>query len=456
MNSNKTMMILACFLIVAMMTSCKNFLSLKSDSKLLVPKTLSDIQGILDDAGQMNIGKTPSFGEASADDIYIPTSNLNSYSEVARDIYAWRKVDYRYPNDWSNAYLPIYNANFCLELLDELPRDEGNAKGWDNAKGSALFFRSFYFFLLTMQFGHGYNASTSNIDPGIVLRMTSDFNVRSVRSTVSECLQRALADATEAASLLPETPVSAVRPSKAAAYAQLSRIYLYMRNYSAALGYADKCLKIKADLMDYNNDTDVLGLDLAVTFRKFNKETIFYTEMGTGFGLHTPSLSRIDTNLYASYVVNDLRRRAFFKVNASYQQFKGSYSSSASTLFSGIATDELYLTRSECRAMEGDLEGAMSDLNFLLKKRWKNTVTYVPLIAMDKADALRKIRLERRKELLMRNLRWSDLKRYNLEGAEITLERNIGAMKYFLPPNSSYYALPLPTDIIEETGMAQN
>lgn len=443
-------------LLTAVLISCTNFLGQKSDSKLLVPKSLSDIQGILDDGDQMNVGKTPSFGEASADDIFIPPVNLNAYSEMARDIYVWKKVDYKYPNDWSNAYLPIYNSNFCLELLEQVPRNQGNAKLYDNAKGSALFFRSFYFYLLTMQFGKAYNADRSLNDLGIVLRMTSDFNVGSVRSPVSQCLQQALSDAMEAASLLPETPETVLRPSKAAAYAQLSRIYMYMRDYSTALNYADECLKIKSELMDYNSDNDVLGLDLPVTFRKFNKETIFYAEMGSGFGMHVPSVARIDTSLYASYNVNDLRRRAFFKANGIYQQFKGSYSSSAATLFSGIATDEVYLNRSECKANMGDLGGAMADLNFLLKKRWKSGTTYLPLTSVDKTDALQKIRMERRKELLMRNLRWPDLKRFNEEGSEIILQRSIGGVKYYLLPNVSYYALPLPTDIIEQAGIPQN
>jgi hypothetical protein len=229
-----------------------------------------------------------------------------------------------------------------------------------------------------------------------------------------------------------------------------------MHDYEKSLIYADKCLKIKSALMDFNLDGDILGLGLNVPFRKFNKEIIFYSEMANGFSLQAPSTARIDTVLHGSYSTDDLRRTGYFRPMGGYQQFKGSYSSSASLLFTGLATDELYLNRSECRAWTGDIEGAMSDLNFLLKKRWKSSVSYNPVTATDKAGALIGIRAERRKELLMRGIRWADLKRYNKEGMGIRLEREINKVSYFLEPNANFYALPLPSDIIELAGIPQN
>jgi hypothetical protein len=77
-------------------------------------------------------------------------------------------------------------------------------------------------------------------------------------------------------------------------------------------------------------------------------------------------------------------------------------------------------------------------------------------VAADRADALKKIRTERRKELLMRGMRWIDLKRYNREGENLVISRNIGGKLVSLAPNAGYYALPIPVDIIEQTGIAQN
>ncbi|WP_316758612.1 RagB/SusD family nutrient uptake outer membrane protein [Pedobacter aquatilis] len=436
--------------------SCKKYLELKSDARLVVPETLNDFQGILDDAALMNFLRSPSFGETSSDDYFWPEATINAASDLTRDTYFWRQVDYRYQNDWSEAYLAIYNTNLCLEGLGGVERIPANSKVWDNIKGSALFYRSFYFFALTMQFGKAYDVNTSGLDLGIVLRLQSDFNVPSTRSSVQDCLERVISDAADAVQYLPELPLNTTRPSKVAAYALLSRVYLYMRDYPNALKFSDECLKLQATLMDFNGDPDVLGLDITVPFRRFNKETIFYAEMFPGMGLHAPSLARVDSTLYSSYNVNDLRRRAYFRVNGGNQVFKGSYASNAFTLFSGLAVDEIYLTRAESRAWTGDIPGAMADLNLLLKTRWRNAVTYLPLTATSREEALLKVRTERRKELLMRNLRWADIKRLNKEGANIIPARFYKGQFYRLEVDAPYYALPLPVDIIEQSGIPQN
>ena len=96
------------------------------------------------------------------------------------------------------------------------------------------------------------------------------------------------------------------------------------------------------------------------------------------------------------------------------------------------------------------------NLNTLLVKRWA-TGSFVPLTAVDNNDAINKILLERRKELLFRGLRWIDIKRLNVEGRNIILKRKLpDGTIVSIAPNSNYYALPLPKDLIDLTGMPQN
>jgi starch-binding outer membrane protein, SusD/RagB family len=66
------------------------------------------------------------------------------------------------------------------------------------------------------------------------------------------------------------------------------------------------------------------------------------------------------------------------------------------------------------------------------------------------------ILLERRKELLMRGLRWMDIKRLNKENRNLVLKRIAGSQVFMLLPNDKYYALPLPTDIILNSNLQQN
>mgnify|MGYP003868502185 CR=1 FL=1 len=439
-----------------LISSCKKYLEVKSNAKLVIPNTLADAQGLLDDGNLMNIRLTPSFGEASSDDFFLPLTSYNALIVRGQEAYTWQPTPYRYANDWSLAYTAVFNSNLCLEILENIERTPANSSLWDNAKGSALFFRSFYFLMLTNQYGLAFDEKNSSTDLGIALRTSSNFNVPSVRASVSECYKKVIEDATLALELLPDYPQHTLRPSKGAAAALLSRCYLYMHDYSSSLKYTSQALKFNNKLMDYNGDSDLLALTSTVPIKKFNKETIWYAELSSNFGVNNTANSRIDTILYASYNANDLRKTAYFRSSPPYQQFKGNYTASGTFYFSGLATDELYLTSAECKAWLGDLPGAMADLNILLKSRWRNSVTLSPVTATDRSDALRKIREERRKELLMRGLRFADLKRYNKEGANITLKRVVGNQVFTLEPGSRYYALPLPTDIIEATGMPQN
>ncbi|MBN8856731.1 MAG: RagB/SusD family nutrient uptake outer membrane protein, partial [Sphingobacteriales bacterium] len=64
------------------------------------------------------------------------------------------------------------------------------------------------------------------------------------------------------------------------------------------------------------------------------------------------------------------------------------------------------------------------------------------------AQALDTILVERRKELPFRGVRWTDLRRLNLEGRTITLTRVLNGTTYQLPPNSKLYTLPIPPDVI--------
>lgn len=88
-------------------------------------------------------------------------------------------------------------------------------------------------------------------------------------------------------------------------------------------------------------------------------------------------------------------------------------------------------------------------------KRWK-TGTFVPFTASTSSGALATILAERRKELMMRDLRWMDIKRLNKEGAGITLKRIVAGQPYQLQPNEPRFALPLPAYVLALTGMQQN
>ncbi|MDR2273698.1 MAG: RagB/SusD family nutrient uptake outer membrane protein [Sphingobacterium sp.] len=452
----KVLPIVIGLLVLVALTACNKYLEEKSNKSLVTPSSVEELQGLLDDVVTMNT-TTPGFMESFSDDFFLMPSTYNALASLELELYSYKPIPYQYTNDWAKSYLVVYNTNMCLERLENVKLSSSNSQSWRNVKGSALFFRSFYYLDLAWQHAKVYNSSTSATDLGIVLRSSSDFNVKSVRATVQETYDVIIADTKIAASLLPDHPQHVMRPSKAAAYGLLARAYLSMSKPDSAFKYADLALGIKNSLMDYNGDADLNGtVNSTVPFKKFNKEIIFYTEMYTSFSLHLPFRAKIDTTLITTYTADDLRSAAFYKNNSGYAQFKGSYTANSNTLFSGIAVDELLLIRAECHARLGRAQEAMTDLNTLLKKRWKKSVTYPALTAKNNNEALAIILAERRKELIMRGLRWIDIKRLNKEGRNITPTRLVNGKIFTIAPNDNLYALPLPEDIIRLTGIPQN
>src|SRR5439155_602493 len=129
--------------------------------------------------------------------------------------------------DWSNLYNSIFFSNNVLLNLKSFSRKD-DPNNWEKIKGSALFIRANCFFQLAQLFAPQYDATTASSDLGIVLRTNADINEVSVRSSVQNTYDQITNDLQEALPLLPETSLLKIRPSKAACYALLARVYLQM------------------------------------------------------------------------------------------------------------------------------------------------------------------------------------------------------------------------------------
>lgn len=434
-----------------MSVGCNKILEEKSDKRLVVPSALADFQSILDNYSK-NVFSKPGSGEVSSTDYYLSDDNYRSLSrDTHKRMYIWEKDHLFEPtsNEWSNGYASVYAANSVLSGIDDL-EVTGPAINWRNdIKGQAMFLRANSHINMAYIWTLAYDEETADIDMGLPLRLTTDFNERSERSTLRETYAQVVSDLREAARLLPDRQEHLVRPSRPAAYALLARVYLSMREYELAGRYADSCLQIYDTLLDYSS------LDVSATypFKQFNEETLVYGVIGTPAPIN-PSRAKIDPELYALYGPTDIRKPAFFKTNKDGSHaFKGNYTGTLAP-FGGLSTNEVYLILAESLAREGKVEEALTYLNTLLENR--HTDDFVPLSASSSSAALELILLERRKELLMRGLRWMDIKRLNREGAGIIQKRTVEGIDYVLLPNDPRYALPIPEDVISLSGMEQN
>lgn len=427
---------------------CEKFLDERSQSNLRIPSKVSDFQSLLDNYATMNYMDLSS-AEMVAGDFYLTDADWASRTEQERRLYLWETSNVlgATSNDWVNMYNMVYRANTVIEGSDEVNGLQQNAD-WNNVLGQGYYYRAKSFLQLLGSYALAYDEGEDQ--PGIPIRLDSDFNKKSVRSSVKQGYGQVVADLKKAINLLAATPVHVMRPGKPAAHALLARTYLMMRKYEQAGLYADSCLQVKADLIDYNT----LNQGLTNPFVMFHPEIIHYTRFQTPSSLNN-TRAKISMELINSYADGDLRKTVLYRLTNGAYAYRGSYSGEAIP-FGGLATDEVYLIRAESLARANRVGEAMADLNRLLKTRWDKNKVYVPLAANNAAAALALVLAERRKELVMRGLRWGDIKRLNREGAGISLTRTINGVNYELKANSLRFANPIPEKVIEVSGMAQN
>lgn len=428
--------------------ACKKFLETKSLQKLSTPSTLDDLQLILDNPELRNGLNTINTG---TDEYFLKYADWLSRPEINKGGYVW-DAKLNNATDWRVQYKTVFSANTVLANINKV-NAEGAIDRRNNIEGAALFIRAHSFYALAQMYALQYDPSTAAAGLGIVLRLNEDFNEQSVRSSIKQTYEQIIHDLETAEPLLPNTTLYKSRPGKAACYAMLARVYLQMGNYAKAKENADASLHITASLIDYNS----LVLTAAYPMGDLNKNM----EMLYLFRTSTPlnaeeARARIDSNLYRSFDANDLRKKAFFKVNSdATATFKGNYTGSAA-LFNGLAVDEVYLIRAECLARQGNATAAMEDLNTLLEKRWA-AGKFTRLTAQDAMQALTFVLQERKKELIYRGLRWSDLKRLNKEPAHaITIKRQLNGQFYELAANDLRYALLIPQEVLAITPLQQN
>jgi len=452
-NLSKAIIILIIILYCTISCNKKEFLEKIPSSKILIPKTLDDFQALLDN--HAILGETPVLGELSADNYYLIQSFWQGLKNHERDVYIWQNNIFQsdeHIGDWEMPYQQVFYANVVLDNLPPATNEQDEAIRWNHIKGAALFIRAYAFYNLAQLFCPIFDNTILPFENefGIPLPLEPDITATLKREEVTNTYNRIIADLSDAIRLLPDTlPMEhRNRPSKPAAFALMARIYLSTRFYDKALLYADSSLNLYSSLINYND----ISTSRPIPFTRLNEETLYQSNMLSTTnvlkGLVVPNCIA-DSNLYRSYDTNDLRKYIFFGGTPNLPTLKGSYNGTI-FLFSGLATDELYLIKAECLARTGNYLEGMVVLNSLLEKRWR-TGTFVPLSAMDETAALNLILQERRKELPYRGLRWSDLRRLNREGFEITLQRKLDNI-YTLPPNDRRYVLPVPHTVLKLNG----
>ncbi|PUV22895.1 RagB/SusD family nutrient uptake outer membrane protein [Sphingobacterium athyrii] len=439
------------------LVSCNKFLEDKTNKTSTVPTTLEDMQALLDAGNQLNLGSYPFFLEACTDDFLLTDAGYNNLDVFDKQVYSFQNPDIYSATEklivWRDAYNAIAIANTVLDGLSDIKI----LKGLDpnNIKGQALFHRAFMHFVLLQIYAAPFDQKGDNNVDGIPLKLTSDINDKTKRSTVEECYRLVIQDLKQAAVLLPNELGIVTRPSEISAHAALSRVYMAMEDYGNAKKYAELVLTRYNKLMDLN----AMAVDASFPYPAMNAETLFfaYSNGTTMFGGSRGSY--MTDELLELYDTHDLRFRANYKKGTDGRYtFKGHYVGSGTYLFFvGSTTSEVLLNAAESNARLGNATLAKQQINELLQNRIEKQF-FVP-ITENNIEALLKIVIqERRKELVRRGVRWSDLRRLNKdERFKKEIVRTVivdGKIQDFsLKPNSKDYIFNIPIEVKNITGI---
>lgn len=437
-------------LVIITFAGCSQFLDAKPDQRLATISTIKDMQALLDDYATLN-NSDPAMAEVYGDNYFLSDDVFNARDEYDRNMYTYAPANIFKPksNAWNNVYTQVNVANTVMQAVADNREQLNNHAELDHIVGQALFFRAKAFYHATSLWAMPYSAATAATLPGIPLRLSANFSEATVRANVAQSYQQVINDFQKAIVALPKVATTPARASKAAAYGMLSRVYLQLHDYESAGKYADSCLQIKSALLNYNT------LNAAANFPipPLNVEVVFEGRVETAPHL-AQARALINPLLYQSYVTNDWRKTVFFRASGTNYLFKGNYHGTA-TFFNGITTAEMKLTRAECHIRANRITAGLADLNDLLLNRFK-TGTYSAAAGLDREQALALIKMERRKELIFRSMRWLDIRRFNEEGDGVVLTRTVNGTTYTLQPITKGYALAIPEDVIELSGIAQN
>ncbi len=343
-------------------------------------------------------------------------------------------------NIWTETYNSLYAVNSLIEGLGN-PSLE-NESELDRLKGEAYFLRGLLHYYLTELFGAvPYITTTNYLENSSVERLSRE-----------EVFPLILDDLLLAKSLLPEdyTDTYRVRPNKWAASTLISRIAILTTNYEMAENEATKVI-----------NSGMYSLEVLL-------EEVFLYEGSNTIWQFKPSLEGINTLEARSFIINsappstsalrdefilnfrdDDKRKEVWIDSVSQgetswyfpNKYKEDQNTDSSVEYSKILRiAEVYLIRAEARLKEGDLVGALEDIN-----RIRNRIGMEPIEGADEDILWNEIIYHRTYELFTEfGHRWFDLRRFEIASEILEpIKPGWGEHSYFLPiPENELIANP--------------
>jgi hypothetical protein len=331
---------------------------------------------------------------------------------------------------WYISYKIISSANTVLELTTNTTNDDAAAK---QLIGENYFLRAFSNFNLLRFYAKPYSIDPNS--PGIIIRENTSESAAKARSSVKDCYDFVISDLKKAASLM-DSPRGPQYASKAAAWALLSRVYLYMEDNTNTIAYADSVINSQNYQLETadgfksyfpNAATSPETIFLVAFTTSDNKgkfgsiASMIYSDGNSGWGEEFVSQSLRD--LMAEHT-EDVRWNYIDTLSdgnggvvtkngiETYYITKFSYQGGDPNLSSPVMLRlaEMYLNRAEANAKSGNEAAALDDVDLIRTNRGLENALYNGKLPGG-ATALDVVLKERRIELAFEGQRALDVYR---------------------------------------------
>lgn len=457
MQKFKYTIILFAGVLLSLSCNRKEYLDIKPKG-IVIPSTLSDFRLLLDNVVSAVSSGSVTSGLAGKHQITaMMTDNVELTPELALamfkqdyDVRAYLFEDQLYAPaeddlDWNRYYQHIYVANVILTGLENIT-EQSNEK--ELLAAEARLHRAYAYLNLVNMYAPHYNNTTAERDPGVPIRegiALSDVDL--TRASVKAVYNLIIDDLVYGTEhLVDRQPgILQFRPSKAAAFGLLARVYLYQAAYTDALDAADRALDLQGTLRDINTDPVSFYAPGLRVFpeQSVDPEIIWFKDMGGVF------IMASSDELMSLYETGDLRKdwyspiRDHLILGSDVDGIIYAAQLFANNTSGGVRTSELYLIRAECNARLGRIDEANDDLNTLRKNRFK-IADYTDVNIRDQTALLTFVKEERRREMAADAERLFDIKRYNLYDQDgIAITRNYNGETITVLPNSKNWVLPI-------------
>ncbi len=344
---------------------------------------------------------------------------------------------------WAAIYQTILSANYIIQTVPAVNDPLFTGTQRNQILGEAYFIRALSYFDLA----RGWGGVPIILSP---TREASE-NLNVPKSSASETYAQVLKDLELAEGLLPETTVRQ-KATKKTTWALRARYHLYRKEWGLAETYASKIINDTGNyslLKPYSAffASNAVGtaesvFELSYTISSTNNHSNWWAPPALG-GRREWSPNNTLVALLNSAVTGGGRKDLLGQTAAPGNLWYGKlyYRTPTGTDPAYlIRTAELYLIRSEARAQQENLFGALADLNAV-----RDRAGLLPFASADKDDVLNAIGQERRLEFAFEADRWFDLVRTGKAGQVLSIT------------DPRKYVFPIPTsEIVANNAIVQN